>query len=41
MCNMKVEVEPKQLIEKKTDDRGRLTIGSEYKNQKVKVLIVE
>lgn len=38
---MKVEVDPKQLIEKKTDDRGRLTIGSEYKNQKVKVLIVE
>lgn len=36
-----VDVEPRQLIERKTDDRGRVTLGSEYANETVKILILE
>lgn len=37
---MKVEIDPQELMEKSTDSRGRLTLGSEYANQDVKVLIL-
>ena len=38
---MKVDVQPKQVIEATTDRRGRFTLGSEYANQDVTVLVVE
>jgi len=38
---LKVEIQPKQLLEKNADNRGRITLGSEYANQNVKVLIID
>lgn len=38
---MKVEIQPKQVVEATTDRRGRFTLGSEYANQEVTVLVVE
>ena len=38
---MKVEISPKDLITKRTDNRGRLTLGSEYANQEVTVIVAE
>jgi len=39
---MKVEIESKdQIIEKKTDSRGRITLGSEYGDREVQVVILE
>lgn len=38
---MKVEIKPKDLVEAKTDRRGRFTLGSDYANQNVTVLVVE
>jgi len=38
---MKVDVQPKQVVEATTDRRGRFTLGSEYANQDVTVLVVE
>jgi len=39
---MKVEIESKdQIIEKKTDSRGRITLGSEYADREVQVVILE
>jgi len=37
---VKVEIDPSDLVEKATDSRGRLTLGSDYANQNVKVLII-
>jgi len=39
--SLKVEINPKDLQSKKTDRRGRFTLGSEYANQEVTVLVVE
>jgi len=38
---LKVEVMPKEVVEKTTDDRGRLTLGTDYANQDVTFLIIE
>jgi len=38
---MKVDAEPKQLIEKHADSRGRITLGTEFADQKVKVLVLD
>jgi len=38
---MKVEADPKQLIEKYADSRGRITLGTEFSDQKVKVLVLD
>jgi len=38
---MKVDVTPKEVVEKTTDDRGRFNLGTEYANQDVRLLIVE
>lgn len=38
---MKVDISPKDLITKRTDNRGRLTLGSEYANQEVTVIVAE
>lgn len=39
---MKVYVEsPDDVIEKRTDERGRITLGSEYGNKTVQVAVVE
>jgi len=38
---MKVDVQPKQVVEATTDRRGRFTLGSEYANQDVTVLVVD
>jgi hypothetical protein len=37
---VKVEIDPSELVEKTADSRGRITLGSEYANQSVKVLIL-
>lgn len=37
---MKVDIDPQDLQEKTTDRRGRFTLGSDYANQKVKILVV-
>jgi len=38
---VKVEFEPVEVIEKATDERGRVTLGSDYANQDVKLLVIE
>lgn len=37
---LKVEIEPEELVQKKADSRGRITLGSKYADQQVKLLIV-
>ncbi len=32
---------PKDLITKKTDSRGRITLGTEYANEEVTVAVLE
>lgn len=39
--NMKIEADPKELITKTADSRGRITLGSEYAGDDVTVLVVE
>jgi hypothetical protein len=36
----KVEIEPEALITKETESRGQLTLGSEYVDEEVTVLVV-
>ena len=38
---MKIEADPKDVITKRTDRRGRLTLGKDYGSQEVTVLVVE
>jgi len=38
---MKVDIDPMKILEKETDSRGRFTLGSDWANQEVKLLIVE
>jgi hypothetical protein len=38
---MKVDVEVSDLVERSTDDRGRLTLGSEYADKTVTVAVLE
>ena len=39
---MKVYVESKdQIIEKRADSRGRVTLGSEYANKEVQLAVLE
>lgn len=39
---MKVHVESKeQIVEKKADGRGRVTLGSEYADEEVQIAILE
>lgn len=39
---MKVYVESKeQIVEKKADGRGRVTLGSDYANEEVQLAILE
>jgi len=38
---MKVDIDPKAILQKETDSRGRFTLGSEWANQEVKLLVVE
>jgi hypothetical protein len=38
---MKVDVEVSELVERSTDDRGRLTLGSEYADKTVTVAVLE
>jgi len=38
---MKVDVEVSDLVERTTDDRGRLTLGSEYADKTVTVAVLE
>ncbi|WP_336345974.1 hypothetical protein [Halalkalicoccus ordinarius] len=39
---MKVYVESKdQIIEKRTDSRGRVTLGSEFANREVQLAVLE
>jgi hypothetical protein len=37
---VKVEIDPSELVEKTADSRGRITLGSEYAHEDVKVLIL-
>ena len=38
---MQVEVSATDIEEKKADDRGRVTLGSEYAGKKVTVAVLE
>lgn len=39
---MKIEIEPSDIkSEKKTDDRGRVTLGMEYADKTVTVAVIE
>jgi len=38
---MQVDVTPKQVIEKTADDRGRITLGAEFADEDVRLLVVE
>ena len=38
---MKIEVSATDVDEKKADNRGRVTLGSEYANKTVTVAVVE
>jgi len=38
---MEVKFEPVEVVEKTADERGRITLGSEYANQDVKLLVIE
>lgn len=37
---IKIEIEPEELLTRTADDRGRVTLGSDYANQDVKLLII-
>lgn len=37
---MKVEISKDDIIDKSTDDRGRITLGSEYANKEVEVAVL-
>lgn len=39
--SVKVEVSPKDVKEKKADDRGRVTLGAKYAGQTVTVAVLE
>ena len=39
--DMMVDIKPTDLITKRTDPRGRITLGSEYANQEVTVIVAE
>ncbi len=38
---MLVEIDPEQLIEKSTDERGRLTLGTDWADTEVRILVEE
>jgi len=38
---MKVEINAKDIEEKKADDRGRVTLGSEFADKTVTVAVIE
>jgi len=38
---MQIDVEPNAIVEKDTDSRGRLTLGTEYADETVTVLILD
>jgi len=38
---LQIDVEVSELVERATDDRGRLTLGSEYANADVTVAVLE
>lgn len=38
---MKVEVDPVDVIQKKADDRGRVTLGPELADKTVTVAVIE
>jgi len=38
---MKVEVSATDIDELQADDRGRVTLGAQYKNEKVTVAVLE
>ena len=38
---MKLEVKATDVEEKKADDRGRVTLGSEYAGKRITVAVVE
>lgn len=38
---MQIDVEPSAVIEKDTDSRGRLTLGTEYADETVTVLVLD
>lgn len=35
-----IDADPNDLVEKTADDRGRITLGSDYAGESVKVLIL-
>lgn len=39
--SIKVEIEPKQLVTKQADSRGRITLGSEYADKEITLIVTE
>lgn len=39
--SINIECDPKQIVKKQTDRRGRLTLGKEYGSREVTVVVVE
>jgi hypothetical protein len=37
---VQIEADPTDLVEKTADDRGRITLGSDYAGETVKVLVL-
>ena len=38
---VEIEVDPEDIVKKKSDDRGRVTLGAEYADKTVRVAILE
>jgi len=38
---IKIECDPKEIVQASTDRRGRFTLGSDYADEDVTVLVVE
>jgi len=38
---VEIEVDPEDIVKKKADDRGRVTLGAEYAGKTVRVAVLE
>lgn len=38
---VEIEVDPEDIVKKKADDRGRVTLGSEFAGKTVRVAVLE
>lgn len=38
---VEIEIDPEDIVKKKADDRGRVTLGAEYADKTVRVAVLE